>query len=159
MFLMHPSYGIINMEPSFINNEPQVKIVSNPDWCAKCNRELISYSPKTGNSLHFFFWSYILAPFSYCKITRKLLGKFRIICSSNSHFIDKQLITITARVRYGNTWLEKSIHNIRINSKKPRDETDPTSFKPRRKRKPSNASSNTASSPSDGKNDYLKYKY
>lgn len=127
VYIIHRTYGVLPLEPNggglTINGlDPQVKLTSSPDWCSKCNRDLLSYSPKT-------------SAFSYCKLTKKVLGKFRIICSSNSHFVDKQLITITAHLRYRNWVLEKSIPNIRINSKKPRDEADPA-YRKRRKRKP-----------------------
>jgi hypothetical protein len=122
IFVLHKTLGVMHLEPTFVNNEPVIKLTSDPEFCTKCNRELLSYSPKT-------------VPFSYCKNSKKILAKFRIICSSNSHYVDKQLITITAKVKVKDIWLEKSIANVRINSKKPRDETDPNSFKKRRKRK------------------------
>lgn len=128
VYVVHRLYGILPLEPNGGGlganaQDPQVKLTSNPDWCVKCNRDLLSYSPKT-------------CAFSYCRVTKKVLGKFRIICSSNSHFVDKQLITITAHLKYRNWVLEKSIPNIRINSKKPRDENDPA-YRKRRKRKSS----------------------
>jgi len=122
MMVVHKTMGILPIESTFENGEPPCKLSSNPSFCTKCNRELISYSPKS-------------SPFSYCRNSKKILGKFRIICSSNSHYVDKQLITITAHYKFRNIWLHNSISNVRINSKKPRDETDPASFKKRRKRK------------------------
>lgn len=46
---MHKQYGQISMDSVFDSQqEPQIKLLSTPEWCSKCNRELLSYSPKTG---------------------------------------------------------------------------------------------------------------
>ncbi len=42
MFITHKTLGVLPLESTFENGEPQCKLTSSPSFCTKCNRELVS---------------------------------------------------------------------------------------------------------------------